>query len=454
MPELRIDFTTFGNSKDYIRSGWYAPEAGGTWTAGRESLVRIPRPISASNFKITVLARPFVHGDIVKQQEFSASVNGADILHLFAGRTEPISFDIPDSAVSASDMIDIVFKCPDAVAPSSLQLGHDVRLLAFCVFSLTMQWKGAPVASTVPREPVRAPRVAAVTMVYNEDVLLPIWLRNNAKQVGIENCFVVDHGSDDGSTLDLHGATRLRIPRSPYDPHKQSAWNSDFCSSLLHWYDYVIYSDVDEIIVVDPKIAPSIQEFCRLPLPAISNVIGLNVQHVIQIEPDIDLTLPVLRQRPYSFFCSPMCKPLLIRRKVEWSPGSQSADAPVKFNHLYAFHLRWFDVSSGLKRLKQTREMEWARLDAGGHARVQDEKMVETYGAFAKLPRMDDVEFDPSLEPLRLWLHKVEESQAGREDAVYKISLSLWPTHLWRVPSPPISLTGTPRALVAAGFGA
>jgi len=40
-------------------------------------------------------------------------------------------------------------------------------------------------------------------MAYNESFYLKRWYRWYGSQLGIENCFVLDHGSDDGSTDDL-----------------------------------------------------------------------------------------------------------------------------------------------------------------------------------------------------------------------------------------------------------
>ena len=43
-------------------------------------------------------------------------------------------------------------------------------------------------------------RVAALTMMHNETVWAPVWARHYAREVGAENCLVLDHGSTDGST--------------------------------------------------------------------------------------------------------------------------------------------------------------------------------------------------------------------------------------------------------------
>ena len=127
-----------------------------------------------------------------------------------------------------------------------------------------------------------------------------------------------------------------------------------------------------------------------------------------------------------------MCKPLLIREPVTWSPGSHSASAPVAFGDLYVFHLRWFDRAIGVRRLHRQRAMEWARLDAGAHARVADAQFVAQMEGFGALCPTED--FDPASGILGAYLDRVVASTRGREQDLYKIDLDIWPRELLRLP--------------------
>ncbi|MBV8156265.1 MAG: hypothetical protein JO278_01335, partial [Dyella sp.] len=62
----------------------------------------------------------------------------------------------------------------------------------------------------------RKGKVAAFTMVYNESLNLPIWLRYYGSLLGRENLFVLDDGSDDRSTETL-SCNRIRLPRCDKD---------------------------------------------------------------------------------------------------------------------------------------------------------------------------------------------------------------------------------------------
>ena len=131
--------------------------------------------------------------------------------------------------------------------------------------------------------------VAAVTMAYNEPVFLPLWANYYGSQFGNDHCYVVDHGSDDGSTEGLAGINVVRIPRSPMHDGKRANFISNFVSALLEWYDTVIYTDVDEILIPDPNEFRSLSDFCwRSDLPVVT-AIGLDVYQMPHEKP-IDLS--------------------------------------------------------------------------------------------------------------------------------------------------------------------
>ena len=56
--------------------------------------------------------------------------------------------------------------------------------------------------------------LAAVTMVYNEPEFIPLWIKYYGEQVGKENCYIVDNGSDDGSLDDYKDEVNIiRVPK-------------------------------------------------------------------------------------------------------------------------------------------------------------------------------------------------------------------------------------------------
>ncbi len=288
-----------------------------------------------------------------------------------------------------------------------------------------------------PTAPVRAP-LAVVTMVYDEPMFLPLWVRHYASQVAPTHLYVVDHGSDDGSTDPANlaaGLNIVRIPRSPQDDGRRCRFISNLCAALLSWYESVIYVDVDEILVADPALHASLVDYAvSLDPQAVISAIGLDVVHSPGDEPGLDWSRPVSLQRSWLRFTSAMCKPVLIRRPVQWAPGFHNIDAPPRFDELFLFHLRYADLQSGLTRLTRTRRQAWISPQAGSHQRMADTAWRDMLLGMAALPRHLEPTLGLEDPALRRWLARVVQSAATRETELYRIDLHLSGDALWRLP--------------------
>lgn len=442
MQPIQFVLTAGSAGTQCLRDGWATPEGHGTWTVGPRSVLLFDRLATSLDYACRIPMGPFLHPPQLVAQDIRIEVNGVEVHASRLTGNLVVDFVIAAWVMERRSPVEMVIHCSTPTSPGSFapdgSPSIDVRKLGLSIWGVTFTPRAPADLSTKPAPYSGAlgpvPRVAAVTMVFNESVYLPIWLAHNARQVGIENCYVIDHGSTDGSTANLGACNVVRIPRSPYDPAKQSEWNSGFCSSLLTWFDWVIYSDVDEILMADPAEAETLVEYCRRPLPEIVTAIGLNTLHLVDDEPTLDLSRPVSVQRPYVFGCASMCKPLLIKRRVEWSPGSHSANAPVVFDQLYMFHLRWFDLDQGLQRLQKTRAMAWAQEEQGRHQRVEDAQLVAQMRGFGGYPRYTGVEFDPTLDPVKGFVRTIQASTVGRENDLYKVDLDIWYPQLWHLP--------------------
>jgi len=277
-------------------------------------------------------------------------------------------------------------------------------------------------------------KLAAVTMVYNEPDYIGPWCRHFGKEVGPENCYVIDHGSDDGTTDDLGEVKVLRIPRSPYDVAEQARLVSDLCNDLLRRsYDVVIHSDVDELLVADPRYHRGLRDCARAMTQPVLHSIGLDLWHLDKIEPPIDTNQPISLQRSWAWFNSALCKPVMIREPVSWSPGFHSVDHPMVLDHLYMFHLRYFDVARGLRRLEKTRAMPWATTEAGGHQRQPDQQWLDLVHGVGALHRATE-DLDPRRDPLASYLRQTLESQKGREQETFKLDLGIHGRVLFTIP--------------------
>jgi len=246
---------------------------------------------------------------------------------------------------------------------------------------------------------------AAVTMAYNESHFMPIWANYYGNLFGPEQCYVIDHGSDDGSTSALGKINILRIPRSPKHNLKRANFVSNFVSSLLEWYDVVLYTDIDEILVADPDKYADLADFCdRTEYPVVT-AIGLNLHHVPEELP-IQQAQPVLGQRRWGRFLFSMCKPLVTQVPIKWVPGFHTADHPMVFDDLFLFHLHDYDLQVTVDRLAMTRDMPWGDGPKDHYQRWPDEKYKAMLESICRFKRHTDVTLkvdDPYIAPRLEW---------------------------------------------------
>jgi hypothetical protein len=277
--------------------------------------------------------------------------------------------------------------------------------------------------------------VAAVTMTYNEADYLPVWVRYYSAQVGARNCFIFDHGSDDGSTRRLGDVNVIKIPRSAVDDDRQARFLSRFCSSLLDWYDWVVRSDVDEIVVADPARHRSLRHYCEAcDHQDVVSGVGFNVVHAGE-EAALDPSEAILGQRHWMYFLASMCKPSLIRRSVDWSAGFHRAnDAEPTFNDLYLFHLRFADRDIGLRRLAKTRSQPRADPDGAWWHRVADEDCLAAFASYDGLPKRPQVKISKRCPELRDAISHTLGSSRGRLGEADTFNICYEVPELWPIP--------------------
>lgn len=240
-------------------------------------------------------------------------------------------------------------------------------------------------------------------MAHNEALFLPIWTAYYANQVGAENLFIIDHGSDDGSTDALpYGVNLTTLPRpaAGFDEYDRTAIVSHMVRLLLIAYEVVIFGDSDELIIGDPDQWSGLAAFCT-SAPDIVSPVGLNVFQNTRLEPAFDRKRPIFAQRRFCQFKSDFCKPVVLKRPVTWAPGFHACDAPAhQAADLFLFHMKSIDTGESLARLARTRSMHWAastlRDGLGHHQRADDDFHLQDSfaGPLLALAAAPDAAFD------------------------------------------------------------
>lgn len=272
-------------------------------------------------------------------------------------------------------------------------------------------------------------RVAALTMSYNEPVWAQVWARHYSRQVGAQHCFLMDHGSDDGSVdgLDVHVE---RLARSALDEDERAARVSARAARLLETYDAVVHTDVDELVVADPRRFRDLRAFAAGQRKDVVTAVGLDVQHLAGEEGTLDPSRPIGMQRGWVRFSAAMCKPVFVRRAVRWAPGFHSCDATMQTGGLFLFHLRYCDIGLGLRRLERTRAQAFASAETNLHQRVSGQAFEEMIRSIAQLPRTA-IPFDSEAGAMASWIGRVTRAQQNGENW-----LSISGDQLWSLPRP------------------
>jgi hypothetical protein len=277
---------------------------------------------------------------------------------------------------------------------------------------------------------VKSP-LAVVTMVYNEPDFLPVWATHYRAAVGAEHCYVVDHGSDDGSIEASEPFNSRRLPRSPLDEVWRANLVSHMCNDLLDRYDAVAYADVDELLVADPRRFTGLIELSRSTEADVLTAFGADV---LEVRGDriLDLTRPISARRRWMRPFSSLCKPALIRRPVRWSPGFREADAPSVFDGFYLFHIAYVDNGITARRQAKRRLVQRSAGHGGQHG-ISPDEILQMIKDSAELPRDSTAKLGDVAEAqfIAELFRDGRPGYGGRIIAADRQTPALWPIPVW-----------------------
>lgn len=204
---------------------------------------------------------------------------------------------------------------------------------------------------------------AVMTIVRDEAVFLPIWLRYYHQFFSAQDVYVLDHQSVDKS-IDSGSFIRIPLHHGEYGAGWQRDVVQRYQHELIGRYDVVLYTDVDEIVAPDPRLG-DLGTYIDSFDEDFVTCQGYEVLHQKDDEPPFDPTRRVLEQR-FTWYANPSySKPLLARVPMLWHGGfHQRFDEKMNSDpNLYLIHLHRMDYDTCLARHRQRAHFPLAQID-------------------------------------------------------------------------------------------
>ncbi|MBO4671323.1 MAG: glycosyltransferase family 2 protein [Bacteroidales bacterium] len=197
-------------------------------------------------------------------------------------------------------------------------------------------------------------RIAALTMVRNDDFFLGKWTAYYGDLLGKDNLFIFFDGEDQkvpDCTAGCHVEVIPRVAGNVRVSDKERIGvMSARAARLLKEYDMVIGSDVDEFLIVDPSVGKSLPEFLSEQKTEGRNSLsglGCDVIQDTSCEPALDFAAGILSQRKFVRLSPRYTKTSVLLAPVEWGSGfhrTRRGDFHIIPN-LYLFHFGCADTS-------------------------------------------------------------------------------------------------------------
>ncbi|TNF57538.1 MAG: hypothetical protein EP307_13860 [Rhodobacteraceae bacterium] len=262
-------------------------------------------------------------------------------------------------------------------------------------------------------------RIAFLTMVWRDYWLLEKWIAHNSRLVGRRGLYVLNHGGDPEVDRIAEGCNVLHVPRDEVTIDlTRLRWNllGGITSGLLSFYDRVICTDVDELLVYVGDKPDLVAHLAQAPgdEAAISPV-GLNL---IPTPGDgADSAACVLQNHPHALLSARYTKPCIVCRPVEYTVGGHGLiggtfriDPEIVLVHLHYVTPDYAQRMAARQEIvaqsrahnaaqEETQEMparfwaNWARpskirnKELAIHARARDLDVRDGFGAAADLLR-------------------------------------------------------------------
>lgn len=196
-------------------------------------------------------------------------------------------------------------------------------------------------------------KIAAITMVRNDDFYLKHWTKYYGAELGEENLYIYLDGKDQKLPdwcPKAHVVAVDKIKGQVVSAEKERLlFLSNRAKELFEkGYDLVIGVDADELLVVDPNVGKGLREYLSgLDIKNSVSGLGVDVGQFLGKEADIkEDDTPFLNQRKYARLSTRYTKPSVLAAPLQWGSGFHRIKGK-NFHidkNLYLFHFGYFDM--------------------------------------------------------------------------------------------------------------
>ncbi|MBR4187886.1 MAG: glycosyltransferase family 2 protein [Bacteroidaceae bacterium] len=194
-------------------------------------------------------------------------------------------------------------------------------------------------------------RIAALTMVRNDDFFLRKWVEYYGRELGKKNLYIYYDGEDQavadicqGTNVSLHPKIGNHVIAA--EKGRLRFLSERAAELFARGYEAVIGVDADEYIVVDPKLGIGLREYLsRHKIDVCLSPLGLDFGQKLGEEDDLSFGQTFLSQRHYAQIGTRYTKASIIAKPCQWGSGFHRVKGKNYYiaSDLYLMHFGYAD---------------------------------------------------------------------------------------------------------------
>ena len=207
---------------------------------------------------------------------------------------------------------------------------------------------------------------AIFTIAQNEPVFLPLWTDYYSRYFDDSDIYILDHLSNDPKTIQTASKyNHIRVYNNySFDHSWLKNTVESFQQFLLKSYNYVLFSETDEIIFPNPDHSKlNLRDYINFTTQSIVSAQGYELVHDRVHEPKINLQNPILSQRKWIQPSKTYSKTLLANCPLKWTPGFHEIHNDINQNNivkdLILLHLHRMDFDLAWEKCEFTTQRNW-----------------------------------------------------------------------------------------------